>query len=64
MGRVTLKKAIETGRLDRFIKQAEADGISPADEREVLNAIKATIKPKRSEDRTSRSRARGGSRGK
>jgi hypothetical protein len=64
MTRLTLKKAKALNRLEEFIRQQEADGVGPANERELLDAIKTTIKQPLSEDRTSRSRARGGSRGK
>lgn len=61
---LTLKKALDSNRLDDFIRQEVARGIGPADERELLEAIKATIKPRRSEDRTSGSQDRDGSSGK
>lgn len=60
---LTLKKAIETSRLEDFIRQEEARGVGPANEREVMDAIAATIKPRRSVGRTSRSPSRGGSTG-
>ena len=61
---LTLKMALESNRLDKFIAQEEARGVGPIDRGELMKAIKATIKPPRSEDRTSHSRGRGCSTGK
>ena len=59
--RLSLKKALKTSRLEDFMTQEELRGIGPVDARELMNTIEATIKPKRSKDRTSRSPSRGGS---
>jgi hypothetical protein len=61
---LTLKRALESDRLDEFIREQEAAGVGPADKREVMNALEAVIKPRRSKGRTSRSSSRGGSSGK
>ena len=62
--KLTLSAALETDRLEAFIAQVEADGVGSVDERELMEALRATIKPPRSEDRTSRSPSRDGSTGK
>ena len=62
--RLTLRKALEADRLDHFIRQQETEDVGPVDERELMDTIKRTIKPPRSEDRTSRSPLRDGSTGK
>lgn len=58
---LTLKEAIETNRLEEFIKQAEKAGVGPIDERLFLKAARRVIKPEPRSDRTSRSASRGGS---
>jgi hypothetical protein len=59
---VTLAEALATGRLDVFIAEAEANGVGPADHRAFAALMKSVTAPL-PEDQTSRSRARGGSRG-
>ena len=63
MDRLSLADALASGRLDDFISQAEADGIGPAD-RAQFEAMVGHVTTPRPKDQTSRSRARGGSRGK
>ena len=60
---LSLREAMETGRLADFIVQEEARGVESVEREELDAAIEAMIKPLRSEDRTSRSAARGGSTG-
>ena len=62
--RLSLREALRTNRLDKFIAQAEADGIGPADKRVLADVIKNVVKPRQSEDRTSRSPSRDGLTGK
>lgn len=64
MSHLTLREAILSDRLQEFVAQEEARSVPPVSERELMEAIKATIKPRRSADRTSRSPSRGGSTGK
>lgn len=52
---LSLSKALKDGRLQDFIAQAEASGIGPANENDVMKALATTIKPHQSEDQTSRS---------
>lgn len=59
--RLSLRKARSTDRLQEFIQQQEADGIGSVDANEFEEALGRVIKPRRSEDQTSRSRARDGS---
>ena len=61
---LSLKKALETSRLEEFIAQEEARGVEPIDGSELDRALRLVIKPPRSKDRTSRSVSRGGSIGK
>jgi hypothetical protein len=51
---LTLAEATAEGRLEDFIRQQEAK-YAPAKKREVLAALRKTIKPPRSKGRTSRS---------
>lgn len=60
---LTLSEALESGRLQEFIAQAEAEKIGPAD-RAQFDAMVGRITAPQPEGQTSRSRARGGSRGK
>lgn len=53
--RLSLREALETSRLEDFIAQEEARGVEAVDERELMEALEATIKPAKSADRTSRS---------
>lgn len=61
--RISLSQAIKEGRLSDFVDQAERDGIGPADRGMFDAIVKRSTEPQPS-DRTSRSPARGGSRGK
>lgn len=60
---LTLAEALKTNRLEEFIAQAEAAGMAPADRAKFDAMVKSVTTPQ-PEDRTSRSPARGGSRGK
>ena len=55
MDRLSLSKALLTGRLDEFIDQEEARGVGPVSNDGLNSAIAATIKAPRSEDQTLRS---------
>jgi hypothetical protein len=63
--RLTLRRALKSGRLEEFAKQEEARGIGAIERKELDDTIKrlATTPPK-SKDRTSRSSSGGGSTGK
>lgn len=63
MTRLTLAQALADDRLQDFAAQAEADGIGPIDRVQFETAVGRITAP-RPEGQTSRSRARGGSRGK
>lgn len=63
MERLTLSEALASDRLNDFIEQAEAEGHSAADRSKFDAMVKRFTAPLPS-DRTSRSPARGGSRGK
>ena len=43
--RLTLKKALETNRLSDFIEQEDSRGTGHVDERELMGAIEAMVKP-------------------
>lgn len=60
---LSLGDALARGRLADFISQAENDGIGPADRSHFDALLGAVTAPPR-EGQTSRSPARGGSRGK
>ena len=60
---LTLAEALETGRLDEFVEQAEAGGIGPAD-RTMFDTLIGRVTAPLPEDQTSRSPGSGGSRGK
>ena len=47
-GPLTLKDAIEQGRLPDFITQQEAEGAGSVDKAELMDALEATIKPPKS----------------
>lgn len=64
MDRLTLREALAEGRLADFIDQAEADGIGPSDREQFEAIVKRVVTAPPPSDRTSRSPARGGSRGK
>lgn len=59
--KLTLTEALRSSRLADFIAQKEAEDVGPVDEPELMEAIEATIKQPRSEDRTLRSASHGGS---
>ena len=63
MNRLTLAEALSTNRLGDFAAQAEADGFGPAD-RTQFDALVGRVTAPLPEGQTSRSRARGSSRGK
>lgn len=63
MTRLTLAQAIAEDRLQDFAAQAEADGIGPAD-RSQFDAMVGRVTAPLPEGQTSRSRARGLSRGR
>ena len=58
---LTLAEAVKSGRLQEFIDQEEARGVGPIDRAEFDAAVKRAAKAGSAEDRTSHSRARGGS---
>ena len=60
---LSLSEALASNRLDDFIAQAEAEGVGPAD-RDQFDAMVGRVTAPQPEDQTSRSPARGGSRGK
>lgn len=60
---LTLKDALETGRINEFAEQEQKRGIGPIDAKEFETAIENVIAPP-PKDRTSRSASRGGSREK
>ncbi len=59
-----LSEALKAGRLQDFIAQEEARGIGPAVIADLDRALAATIRPRQSEDQTSRSSSGDCSRGK
>ena len=61
---LTLSTAIKTKRLQEFIAQEEARGVSPVDLKEFQDLAARLIKDTPQEDQTSRSPGRGGSSGK
>lgn len=61
--RISLADALASGDLEPFIRQEEAEG-SIADGADFERRLGALIKAPQPAGRTSRSRARGGSRGK
>lgn len=61
---LTLNEAIRLNRLADFIAQAEAAGVEAADEAEFNKLLGRVVKAPQPASRTSRSRARDGSRGK
>ena len=60
---LTLAEALENGRLQEFIEQAEAGGIGPA-HRAQFDALVGTLTAPQPEGQTSRSRGGGSKRGK
>lgn len=61
---LSLADALATGRLDEFVDQAEAEGVGPADRTQFDALVREASKERPPADQTSRSRARGSSRGK
>lgn len=59
---LSLRKAAESGRLQEFIAQEEARGVGPISEAEFDKTASAVIKTPQSDDRTSGSLRRDGSR--
>lgn len=59
-----LKRAIETGQLEAFIEQCEANGIGPAPFEDVGEALRRAIKAPKGSRPASRSPDAGGSREK
>lgn len=51
--RISLSEALEAGELDKFIEQAEADGVGPAEEAELEARLGQLIKAPRPKDQTS-----------
>ena len=62
--RLTLREALASDRLEDFVRQEELRGAEPAKGSDFERALALLITQRRSEDRTSRSASRGGSRGK
>jgi hypothetical protein len=60
---LSLREALAHGKIQDFIAQEEARGVGPVDSDELDRALAAAARPTRSEDRTSRSSSRDGSRG-
>lgn len=61
---LSLADAIKAGRLDDFVAQEEARGVGPISEAEFNDTASLVIKTPQSDDQTSRSPRRDGSRGK
>ena len=61
---LSLNQAISEGRLEDFIRQAEASDIGPISQADFDAAATKVIKSGQSEDQTSRSASRDGSTGK
>jgi len=61
---LTLSRALAEGRLEEFMVQAEAEGIGPISEAEFDESSSQVIRMPQSDDQTSRSPRRDGSRGK
>ncbi len=62
--KLTLIEALETGRLDEFIAQVEADGVGPISRAKFEDTASKVIKTPQSDDQTSGSPRRDGSREK
>lgn len=60
---LSLAQALDEGRLEEFIEQAEAEGVGPAD-RAQFEALVGTLTAPQPEGQTSRSRDGGSKRGK
>lgn len=63
MERLSLAKALASGRIEDFVSQAESEGIGPAD-RAQFDAMVGRVTAHQPEGQTSRSRAPGSKRGK
>ena len=61
---ITLREAMELGRLSDFIAQEEARGVGPITRADFDTLTEALVKAPQSEDRTSRSSCGDGSTGK
>ena len=61
---LTLAEALESGRLQEFIAQAESQGFGIADETRFNALVSEASKERPPSDQTSRSRGSGGLRGK
>lgn len=61
---ISLMEAIKTGRLSEFIAEQESNGVEKISKTKFDAIVKKAVKAPRSQDQTSGSRARGGSRGK
>lgn len=61
---LSLREAIESGRLQEFIAQEEARGVGPISEAEFNETASTVIKTPQSDDQTSGSLPRDGSREK
>jgi hypothetical protein len=59
--RLSLSKALASGRLHEFIAQEEKRGVGPVEKAKLEALLKEASKPKQSADRTSRSAFAGGS---
>ena len=64
MTKLTLSDALSQGRLNEFIAQAEAEGVGPISEAEFDGTASKIIKTPLSDDQTSGSPRRDGSREK
>lgn len=58
---ISLRQALDEGRLTDFISQEEERGIGPANQKQFDRTVKALATQPQSEGRTSRSHANGGS---
>ena len=61
---ITLREAMESGRLDAFAAQEEARGVGQVDKAELERTLAKVIKAPRSKGQTSHSPLRDGSTGK
>ncbi len=56
---LSLSEAIRTGRVSEFVAQEQERGVGPASLADLDRALTAVIKPRQSEDQTSRSSSGG-----
>jgi len=61
---LSLTEAIKTGKVSEFIQQEQGRGVGPISEAEFNDTASLVIKTPQSDDQTSRSPRRDGSRGK